>query len=107
MSILFLGQVALKPAHHAAPSKKETDMLLYTNNKCPECQTQFGSKEEVSDHFQEIKPAKSTVSFTYVLLMCSDNYIVNKSEGNKMVYQWSSFFETENNRLCNICIRLE
>lgn len=63
----FLGQVAVKPAHHAAASKKETDMLLYTNNKCPECQTQFGSKEEVSDHFQEVKPAKSTVSFTYVL----------------------------------------
>ncbi|XP_017165243.1 zinc finger protein 687a [Poecilia reticulata] len=54
------GQVTLKPAHHAAPSKKETDMLLYTNNKCPECQTQFGSKEEVSDHFQEVKPAKGT-----------------------------------------------
>uniref|UniRef100_A0A3B5MX87 Zinc finger protein 687a n=1 Tax=Xiphophorus couchianus TaxID=32473 RepID=A0A3B5MX87_9TELE len=63
------GQVALKPAHHAAPSKKETDMLLYTNNKCPECQTQFGSKEEVSDHFQEIKPAKSTVKCSPPMLL--------------------------------------
>ncbi|KAM4735622.1 zinc finger protein 687a [Anableps anableps] len=53
------GQAAVKPAHRAAPSKKETEMLQYTNNKCPECQTQFGSKEEVSDHFQEVKPAKS------------------------------------------------
>uniref|UniRef100_A0A3Q2TL26 Zinc finger protein 687a n=1 Tax=Fundulus heteroclitus TaxID=8078 RepID=A0A3Q2TL26_FUNHE len=54
------GQVTAKPSQHAAPAKKETEMLQYSNNKCSECQTQFGSKEEVSDHFQEIKSAKST-----------------------------------------------
>ncbi|MEQ2252565.1 hypothetical protein ILYODFUR_023019, partial [Ilyodon furcidens] len=54
------GQVTVKPSHNAVASKKETEMLQYTTNKCSECQTQFGSKEELSNHFQEIKPAKST-----------------------------------------------
>lgn len=32
------------------------------NYKCPECQIQFGSKEEVAEHFQELQPAQITVS---------------------------------------------
>ena len=63
-----LGQAALKSAaqaHHAGPVKKEAEAVQYTGNKCPECQAQFGSKEEVSDHFQENNPAHSTVSLVY------------------------------------------
>ncbi|XP_072250369.1 zinc finger protein 687a [Leuresthes tenuis] len=47
-------------AHHAGPVKKEAEAVQYMGNKCPECQVQFGSKEEVSDHFQENNPAHST-----------------------------------------------
>ncbi|XP_024863551.1 zinc finger protein 687a [Kryptolebias marmoratus] len=57
------GQSSFKIApqtHHAAGSKKEAEAVQHAGNKCPECQAQFGSKEEVSDHFQEIKPAHST-----------------------------------------------
>ncbi|KAF6739700.1 Zinc finger protein 687 [Oryzias melastigma] len=31
-----------------------------TSIKCPECQAQFSSKEELADHFQEVKAAHST-----------------------------------------------
>ncbi|XP_024259537.2 zinc finger protein 687a isoform X2 [Oncorhynchus tshawytscha] len=41
-------------------SKKATEPLLYTNNKCPECKVQFCSKAEVAAHFQEVKPALNT-----------------------------------------------
>uniref|UniRef100_A0A3Q1KFY5 C2H2-type domain-containing protein n=1 Tax=Anabas testudineus TaxID=64144 RepID=A0A3Q1KFY5_ANATE len=34
--------------------------LKFNNNKCPECQTQFSSKEEMAEHFQEIRPAHTT-----------------------------------------------
>ncbi|XP_037532877.1 zinc finger protein 687a [Nematolebias whitei] len=57
------GQSSLKQApqpHQAAAAKKDADLVQYSSNKCPECQAQFGSKEEVSDHFQEIKLAHST-----------------------------------------------
>lgn len=40
--------------------------MQYISNKCPECQAQFGSKEEVAEHFQEIKPAQTTVSLVTV-----------------------------------------
>jgi hypothetical protein len=43
-------------------SKKATEPVLYTNNKCPECKVQFCSKAEVAAHFQEVKPALNTVS---------------------------------------------
>lgn len=36
------------------------------SNKCPECQAQFSSKEEMAEHFQEIKPAHTTVSLLCV-----------------------------------------
>lgn len=52
--------------HQAAAAKKDAELVQYSSNKCPECQAQFGSKEEVSDHFQEIKPAHSTVSCVHV-----------------------------------------
>ncbi|XP_015248389.1 PREDICTED: zinc finger protein 687-like [Cyprinodon variegatus] len=54
------GQVTLKLSHQAVPSSKETETQQSANAKCSECQAQFGSKEEIADHFQEIKPAKST-----------------------------------------------
>lgn len=41
-------------------------MVQYNSNKCPECQAQFSSKEEVVEHFQEIKPAQTTVSLLSV-----------------------------------------
>ncbi|KAM6909911.1 zinc finger protein 687a [Xenentodon cancila] len=59
-----LGQTSPKPgpqSHHGAPVKNEAEDVQYMSNKCPECQAQFGSREEVFDHFQEIKPAHSTL----------------------------------------------
>uniref|UniRef100_A0A3Q3EQP4 Zinc finger protein 687a n=1 Tax=Kryptolebias marmoratus TaxID=37003 RepID=A0A3Q3EQP4_KRYMA len=44
----------------AAGEEIKAEAVQHAGNKCPECQAQFGSKEEVSDHFQEIKPAHST-----------------------------------------------
>uniref|UniRef100_A0A3Q4GUN4 Zinc finger protein 687a n=1 Tax=Neolamprologus brichardi TaxID=32507 RepID=A0A3Q4GUN4_NEOBR len=44
----------------AAAVAKKAEAVQYTGNKCPECQAQFCSKEEVAEHFQEIKPAQST-----------------------------------------------
>ncbi|XP_058503515.1 zinc finger protein 687a isoform X2 [Solea solea] len=45
---------------HKAVTKKKADEVQYTGNKCPECQAQFGSKEEVAEHFQEIKQGDTT-----------------------------------------------
>ena len=47
------------------PSRKAAEAVQYTDNKCPECQVQFCSKEEVAAHFQEVKPAFSNVSLLY------------------------------------------
>ncbi|KAK0147834.1 Zinc finger protein 687b [Merluccius polli] len=41
------------------PSRKAAEAVQYTDNKCPECQVQFCSKEEVAAHFQEVKLAFS------------------------------------------------
>ncbi|XP_068998888.1 zinc finger protein 687a isoform X2 [Embiotoca jacksoni] len=52
------GQATPKPTpqtNQPVPSKK-AEALQYTSNKCPECQAQFSSKEEVAEHFQEVKP---------------------------------------------------
>ncbi|XP_028281543.1 zinc finger protein 687a isoform X2 [Parambassis ranga] len=56
------GQATPKPGlpAHQAGSTKKAEAAQSINKKCPECQTQFSSKEEVADHFQEIKPAHST-----------------------------------------------
>lgn len=35
------------------------EAVQYLSNKCPECQAQFSSKEEVAEHFQEIKPTNT------------------------------------------------
>ncbi|KAM9309074.1 zinc finger protein 687a [Pholidichthys leucotaenia] len=54
----FLSQSTPKPApqtHQSVHNKEEQCM----SNQCPECHTQFGSKEEVAEHFQEIKAADS------------------------------------------------
>ncbi|KAM9851547.1 zinc finger protein 687a [Aulostomus maculatus] len=40
--------------------KKRADAAQHISNKCPECQAQFSSKEELTQHFQEIKPAHTT-----------------------------------------------
>ncbi|XP_077432744.1 zinc finger protein 687a isoform X2 [Vanacampus margaritifer] len=45
--------------HQASPNKK-LDAVQHIGNKCPECQTQFSSKKEVMQHFQEIKQAENT-----------------------------------------------
>lgn len=34
--------------------------VQYCSNKCPECQTQFNSPEEVAEHFQELKATESS-----------------------------------------------
>lgn len=55
------GQTNSKPAgqsHHAVPNKK-TEAAHYNNNKCSECQLQLSSKEELAEHFQEVKPGQS------------------------------------------------
>ncbi|CAN9513583.1 unnamed protein product [Ophioblennius macclurei] len=59
------GQSNPKPAgqgHQAVPNKK-ADAAQHNNSsnnhKCSECQLQFGSKEEVAEHFQEVKSAQS------------------------------------------------
>uniref|UniRef100_A0A3Q0S150 Zinc finger protein 687a n=1 Tax=Amphilophus citrinellus TaxID=61819 RepID=A0A3Q0S150_AMPCI len=59
--------------HHAVAKKAET--VQYTSNKCPECQAQFCSKEDLSEHFQEIKSAQSTVS----LCCCSPPMLLPNS----------------------------
>ncbi|XP_040901374.1 zinc finger protein 687a [Toxotes jaculatrix] len=58
-SLSSLGPVSTNPAsqlHQAVPNKKAEE-VQYMSNKCPECLAQFSSKEEVAEHFQEIKPA--------------------------------------------------
>ncbi|XP_010785322.1 zinc finger protein 687 [Notothenia coriiceps] len=49
-----------KPQPHQTVSKKKAEALQFISNKCPECQAQFSSKEEVAEHFQEIKPAQTS-----------------------------------------------
>ncbi|XP_035528392.1 zinc finger protein 687a [Morone saxatilis] len=58
----LLSQATLNPTSqtHKAISNKKTEAVQYSANKCPECQAQFSSKEEVAEHFQEIKPAQTT-----------------------------------------------
>ncbi|KAK2844584.1 hypothetical protein Q5P01_011243 [Channa striata] len=45
--------------HQTLPNNKGQS-VKFLSNQCPECQTQFNSKEEVAEHFQEIKPAHTT-----------------------------------------------
>ncbi|XP_036929961.1 zinc finger protein 687a [Acanthopagrus latus] len=58
----YLSQAATNPTPqpHKAKSNKKVEAVHYNSNKCPECQAQFSSKEEVVEHFQEIKPAQTT-----------------------------------------------
>lgn len=53
---------------HLAVSNNTSESVK-PGNKCAECQTQFSSKEEMAKHFQEIKPAHTTVSLLYVTEM--------------------------------------
>ncbi|CAJ1062254.1 zinc finger protein 687a [Xyrichtys novacula] len=48
------------PLLNKAIPNKTAEAAQYTNNKCPECQAQFSTKEEVAEHFQEVKPAQTT-----------------------------------------------
>ncbi|XP_061737936.1 zinc finger protein 687a-like isoform X3 [Nerophis ophidion] len=56
------GQAVVQPKvqPNLVMNNKKADAAQYTGNKCPECQAQFSSKEEVAQHFQEIKQAQST-----------------------------------------------
>lgn len=56
------GQATSNPATqpNKANSSMKADGVQYISNKCSECQAQFGSKEEVAEHFQEIKPAQTS-----------------------------------------------
>lgn len=51
-----------KPQPNKKISSKKADTVQSISSKCPECQTQFSTKEEVAHHFQEVKPAQTTVS---------------------------------------------
>ncbi|XP_054477976.1 zinc finger protein 687a [Anoplopoma fimbria] len=55
-----LGQATPTPMPHQAASKKKAEAVQYISNKCSECQVQFHSKEEVAEHFQEIKPTQTS-----------------------------------------------
>lgn len=44
-------------------SNKRAEVAQYISNKCPECLAQFSAKEEVAEHFQEVKATQTTVSF--------------------------------------------
>ncbi|XP_008321332.1 zinc finger protein 687a isoform X2 [Cynoglossus semilaevis] len=60
-----VGSVTSAPTQqsHKAATKRP-DEVQYVGNKCPECLTQFSSKEEVAEHFKEIKPGQTTVPCT-------------------------------------------
>ncbi|XP_053289167.1 zinc finger protein 687a [Pleuronectes platessa] len=45
---------------HKVVTNKKVEEVQHINNKCPECLTQFSSKEEVAEHFQEIKPGHTS-----------------------------------------------
>ncbi|XP_068612862.1 zinc finger protein 687a [Brachionichthys hirsutus] len=62
-SVLDQTTQNLTPQPHKLVSNKKREVVLHVGNKCPECQTQFSSKDEVADHFQEIK-ATQTASCT-------------------------------------------
>lgn len=73
-----LGQATPNPKQTTrkilSSKKKEAQNVNY---KCPECQIQFGSKEEVAEHFQELKPAQMAVSCD--CLVCSR--VANEQKG--------------------------
>ncbi|TNN75735.1 Zinc finger protein 687 [Liparis tanakae] len=54
------GQATPAPVPQQVVSKKKAQALQYISNKCSECQDQFHSKEEVAEHFQEIKPTQTS-----------------------------------------------
>lgn len=57
-----LGNAALNQT--LSPNKvtlnKRAEAAQYISNKCPECQAQFSSKQEVVEHFQEVKAVQTT-----------------------------------------------
>lgn len=63
-SLSSLGHVTPSATPQAAPSNK-AEAVKFLKTKCPECQAQFSTKEEVTDHFQENKPTHSTVSLMH------------------------------------------
>ncbi|XP_070691464.1 zinc finger protein 687a [Pempheris klunzingeri] len=71
-----LGQATPNPtpSPHKALSNKKAEALQYISNKCPECQAQFNHKEEVAEHFQEIKPPQ-----TYSCTECSPPMLLPNS----------------------------
>lgn len=51
-------------------SSKKSEGIQLISNKCPECLTAFSGKQELTEHFQEVKPAQTTVSFLYCYYYC-------------------------------------
>lgn len=47
-------------------SNKKAEKVQNISKKCPECQAEFSCKEELTEHFQEVKSAQTTVSFLTV-----------------------------------------
>ncbi|XP_037640499.1 zinc finger protein 687a [Sebastes umbrosus] len=48
------------PQPNQSVSKKNAEAVQHVSSKCPECLAQFRSKEEMAEHFQEIKPAQTS-----------------------------------------------
>lgn len=69
LSVLGQATPSPKQTTRRILSSKKKETAQSVNYKCPECQIQFGSKEEVAEHFQELKPAQIAVSFDW--LVCS------------------------------------
>lgn len=53
------------PQPNQSVSKKNAEAVQHVSSKCPECPAQFRSKEEMAEHFQEIKPAQTSVSLYF------------------------------------------
>lgn len=69
---ISLGSITPNPALQSQPAEpnKKAEEVQHLGNKCPECLIQFSSKEEVAEHFQEIKAAHTTVSLLCLCFSC-------------------------------------
>ncbi|XP_028985244.1 zinc finger protein 687a [Betta splendens] len=56
-----VGQAApnTSPRPHQASSNNKAEAVKSISSKCPECEAQFTSKEELTGHLQEVKPANT------------------------------------------------
>lgn len=80
------------PQPQKAISNKKAEALQYSGNKCPECQAQFSRKEEVAEHFQEIKPPQTTVSLFSVRKRAKEQYLFSNDMNIDLIaYNGHSF----------------